>query len=208
MPDLIHSNETPHDGAEELLPWYATGRLDAQDRMTVEQHLSSCAACREQLGFERRLIEEFRSSDPQVGAGWARLRTRIVPPRHTRRDIPKNRVRRLVRHPALAALAAAQLGFLVLGAGLLLQMSRPDYHGLGSPSPAPAADVIVMFRADATLEDVKATLRSANASIVDGPTAADAYLLHVPERQRSQALARLRADDDVQMAEAIDGARR
>ena len=111
----------------------------------------------------------------------------------------------MVRHPAVATLAAAQLGFLVFGAGLLLWMSRPNYHALGSPSPSPSADVIVMFRADATIEDVKATLKSANASIVDGPTAADAYLLHVPERQRNQALVRLRADDDVQMAEAIDG---
>jgi hypothetical protein len=68
------------------------------------------------------------------------------------------------------------------------------------------ADVIVMFRADATVEDVKSTLRAANASIVEGPTAADAYLLHVPRQQRNVALARLRADDGVQMAEPIDGA--
>jgi hypothetical protein len=63
-----------------------------------------------------------------------------------------------------------------------------------------------MFRADATVEDIKSTLRAANASIVDGPTAADAYLLRVPQRQRNAALARLRADEDVQMAEPIDGA--
>jgi hypothetical protein len=111
-----------------------------------------------------------------------------------------------MKHPAVAALAAAQFAFLVIGAGLLLWLSRPTYHTLGSPSPAPAADVIVMFRADATVEDIKSTLRAANASIVDGPTAADAYLLHVPRQQRSRALAQLRADDDVQMAEAIDGA--
>lgn len=207
MSDLVHPSDRPHDAAEELLPWYATGRLDAADRLLVEQHLSSCAHCRQQLAIERRLIEEFRSSDPQVGAGWARLRGRIAPPRHARRSAPRNRLRRLVRHPAVAALAAAQLAFLVFGAGLLLWMSRPTYHALGSPSPSRSADVIVMFRADATAEDVKATLRSANASIVDGPTASDAYLLHVPERQRNQALARLRADDDVQMAEAIDGVR-
>ena len=63
-----------------------------------------------------------------------------------------------------------------------------------------------MFRADATIEDVKSTLQAANASIVDGPTDADAYLLHVPLAKRNLALARLRADDDVQMAEPIDGA--
>jgi hypothetical protein len=65
-----------------------------------------------------------------------------------------------------------------------------------------------MFRADATVEDVKSTLKAANASIVDGPTDADAYLLHVPEQHRNRALAHLRADDDVQMAEPIDGAPR
>jgi hypothetical protein len=63
-----------------------------------------------------------------------------------------------------------------------------------------------MFRADATVEDVRSTLKSANASIVDGPTDADAYLLHVPKQQRALALARLKADEDVQMAEPIDGA--
>ena len=114
----------------------------------------------------------------------------------------------IARHPAVATLAAAQLAFLIIGAALLLWLSRPSYQALGSSPPSPTADVIVMFRADATVEDVKSTLRAANASIIDGPTAADAYLLHVPERQRELALSRLRADDDVQMAEPIDGAPR
>ena len=65
-----------------------------------------------------------------------------------------------------------------------------------------------MFRTDATIEDVKSSLKAANASIVDGPTDADAYLLHVPEQRRNVALARLRADDAVQMAEPIDGVAR
>jgi hypothetical protein len=68
--------------------------------------------------------------------------------------------------------------------------------------------VIVIFRADATEEDVRATLRAANASIVGGPTEADAYLLQSPRQQRKQGLARLRADDEVQMAEPIDEASR
>ena len=38
-----------------------------------------------------------------------------------------------------------------------------------------------------------------------GPTAADAYLLRVPATQRQLALARLQSDDQVQMAEPIDG---
>jgi len=206
MQDHIHSAQRPHHEAEELLPWYAAGQLNPPERLVVEEHLSSCADCREQLTFERRLIQEFRSLEPQVEAGWARLRSRIEPPPR-RREARKGSApaSRLIKHPAVAALAAAQFAFLIFGAGMLLWLSRPTYHALGSTSPAPTADVIVMFRADATVEDVKSSLRAANASIVDGPTAADAYLLHVPRQQRNQALARLRADDDVQMAEPIDG---
>ena len=207
MSDMTHLTDEAHDQAEELLPWYATGQIDVADRLLVEQHLSSCSACREQLADERRLIREFRAQDPQVGSGWARLRARIEPPpRREGRTGFAASLLKLVRHPAVATLAAAQFAFLVLGAGLLLWLSRPAYHTLGSAPPPPTADVIVMFRADATVEEVKAALRSANASIVDGPTAADAYLLHVPLEQRNLALTRLRADDDVQMAEPIDGA--
>lgn len=207
MSEMTHLTDQLHDEAEELLPWYVTGQIEVADRLLVEQHLSSCSACREQLGVERRLIQEFRGQDPQVGAGWARLRARIEPPprrRESRTGLAAPLLK-LARHPAIAALAAAQFAFLVLGAGLLLWLSRPTYHALGSASPPPTADVIVMFRADATVEDVRAALRSANASVVDGPTAADAFLLHVPRQQRNLALARLRADDDVQMAEPIDG---
>jgi hypothetical protein len=203
MLDHLHSQDRPHHEAEELLPWYASGRLEPADRLLVEEHLSSCAKCCEQLGLERRLIQEFRSFAPEVDAGWARLRSRIAP---RPAQVAPRPSWRFVRHPALAALAAAQLGFLVFGAGILLWLSRPTYHALGSPPSSPSADVIVMFRADATIEDVNSTLQAANASIVEGPTDADAYLLHVPLRKRNLALARLRADDDVQMAEPIDGA--
>ena len=205
MSDLNHSNDQPHE-AEELLPWYASGRLDPADRLLVEEHLSSCAGCREQLTLERRVIREFRSLAPEMDAGWARLLSRVAPPPAPRKE-PRS-MWRMVRHPAVATLAAAQVAFLVFGAATLLWLSRPTYQALGSAPPTTTADVIVMFRGDATIEDVRSTLRAANASIVDGPTDADAYLLHVPARQRNIALARLRADDDVQMAEPIDGALR
>jgi len=205
MSDLNHSNDQPHE-AEELLPWYASGRLDPADRLLVEEHLSSCPGCREQLTLERRVIREFRSLAPEMDAGWARLLSRVAPPPAPRKE-PRP-MWRMARHPAVAALAAAQVAFLVFGAATLLWLSRPTYQALGSAPPSTTADVIVMFRADATIEDVRSTLRAANASIVDGPTDADAYLLHVPARQRNIALTRLRADDDVQMAEPIDGAPR
>lgn len=205
--DPIHSASAPHDPAEELLPWYATGQLDAADRARVERHLYSCAACREQLSIERRLIGEFQTSSPQVESGWARLRARIDPPR--RAPAPKPPVFAdvwtILRRPAVATLVAAQLALIVVGGGALYSLTRPDYHVLGS-APAPvSANALVIFSGGAKEADVQAALNSARASIVGGPTAAGAYLVHVDPAARSASLARLRAADSVVLAQPIDG---
>jgi anti-sigma factor RsiW len=199
--------DRPHDEAEALLPWYATGQLEPADRLVVERHLSSCPECREQLGIERRLIQEFRGCAPEVDAGWARLRQRIEPRpdgRATSRHLRSPRLN-FVRRPAIAALAAAQLAIVVIGGGWIWSLSRPSYHALGSASSPAAANAIIIFRPTATEEDLRTTLKSAGASIVEGPTDADAYLLHLPPEKRRQLLNRLQSDNDVQMAQPIDG---
>jgi anti-sigma factor RsiW len=199
----------PHDEAEALLPWYATGQLEGDERALVERHLASCLACQRQLRFDHRMIGEFDHLDPQVESGWARLRARLdkkSEPRHHRRALAG--AWDFVRRPAVAMLVAAQLAFVVVAGGVLLSLDRPQYQALGSPAPAAAraANVIVVFHADATQRDIVGILRASNASLVGGPTAADAYLLRVPAERRGAALARLRADDDVQMAEPLDEA--
>jgi anti-sigma factor RsiW len=209
MPMAGHNltDRKPHDEAEELLPWYANGQLDAPDRARVDAHLSTCAYCRQQLALERRLIDEFQAMTPEVESGWARVRARIAAPApvRPRRSRPFTEVWTYLSRPAVAGLVAAQLAFVVIAGGTLLSLSRPDYHALGS-APAPAsANVIVIFRAEATEADVRDVLKAANASIVGGPTPANAYLLHVAPPQRQPALAKLQSDDNVEMAEPIDG---
>ena len=195
----------PHDEAEELLPWYANGQLDASDRAKVDAHLSSCAHCRQQLALERRLIDEFQAMTLEIESGWARLRNRIEAPASVpvgrfapKRPSPLAQAWALFSRPAIATLAAAQLAFVVLAGGALLSLSS-------APPPA-AGNVIVIFRADATEQGIRNALRSAGASIVEGPTPANAYLLHVAPRQRQFALGRLQSDKIVQMAQPIDGA--
>jgi hypothetical protein len=114
----------------------------------------------------------------------------------------------LLRRPAVATLAAAQLAFVVLAGGAFLSLSKPEYRALSSSTPPAAGNVIVIFRSDATQEDVLDTLRASGASLIGGPTSADAYLLRVPANRRAAAVARLQADDDVQMAQPIDEAPR
>ena len=67
--------EQPHDEAEELLPWYVTGQLDATERERVEAHLADCASCRDEFVLERRRMQDLRSFSPRssrAGSAFAR----------------------------------------------------------------------------------------------------------------------------------------
>lgn len=207
MPDPIRSDDNPHDEAEALLPWYATGQLDPSDRALVETHLLSCGQCQRQLGLELRMVDEFQTFSPEVDSAWARLRRRIEPRESWLERLSRQGAQawRELSRPPVARLAFAQLAFVVVAGGLLLSLSQPSYHALGSASVPAAANVIVMFRPDTTEAEIRGALEHSGASLVGGPTEADAYLLAVPANSRPSALERLRADREITMAEAIDG---
>jgi anti-sigma factor RsiW len=196
-----------HEAADALLPWYAAGEIDARDRAAVETHLADCAECRRQLALERRLVDEFQAHSPDLDSGWARLRGRIEAPAARRAKIRDawDEFWGLLSRPGIAALATAQVAFLVVGGAALHSLSRPAYHALGS-APAPASgNALVMFRADATEQQIADTLRRSGATIVGGPTAADAFVLRVPAERRQAALARLQSAAIVKLAQPIDG---
>ena len=211
MVDPTQIDRDPHGEAESLLPWYATGQLDTDDRAIVEAHLSSCAHCQRQLQVERKLIEQFQTLAP-VDSGWERLRQRIQTPAPRRRAGLRETVVEawhILTRPAVAALATAQVAFVALAAALLPSMTAPAYVALGDrPAAAPQANIIVMFRPEVTVADMRDTLKASDASLVGGPTAADAYLLRVPDNERPAVLDKLASNDDVMMAQPIDGAAR
>ena len=80
---------------------------------------------------------------------------------------------------------------------VLLSLSQPAYHALGSAPPPQSANVIAMFRADTTEHEMRKLLRANGATLVGGPTSADAYLLRVPAVSRATVLAKLRSDRHV-----------
>ena len=207
MADLLPSEINRHDDTEELLPWYVTGQLQADERALVEQHLSACAHCRRQLELERRMIHAYGAMSPDIDSGWARLR-RAIERRHGWRHTVGRSLSaawRMISRPAVIAIGVAQLLFVIVSASILLSLARPSYHALGSAAAPPSANVIAMFRADTTEAQLRHVLRTSGASLAGGPTSADAYLLQVPARSREAALARLRADPQVLMAQPIDG---
>lgn len=213
MSNQISSDQKPHDEAEALLPWYATGQLDDREREHVEQHLLACSGCRAQLAVERRMVDEFRRSTPEVESGWARMRARIemkapspeVTTTYRSLSATLAEFWSVLTRPVVAAIAAAQVGFVALASTLLIWLSQPAYHALGSSQAPASANMLVMFRASATVQDVRNALQGSGGTIVGGPTATGAYLIHVEPGQRQTALAKLQSNDDVQLAAQIDG---
>jgi hypothetical protein len=196
-----------HDEAEELLPWYATGQLEAADHARLEAHFASCARCQRKLGLERLLVDRVRAFAPDVESGWARLRNRIETrsARRSRIAVAAGELWQFVSRPVVAAVATAQVAFLALGAWLVQPLSQPAFVALGSAQTAASANIIVMFRPDAREAELRAAIEASGASLVGGPTDADAYLLHVPPGAREAALTRLGADRNVTLAQPIDG---
>jgi anti-sigma factor RsiW len=199
----------PHDEAEELLPWYVTGRLDAADRERVEKHLTDCARCQAQLRVERRLADEYRAYSPHVEASWTSLRKRIEPTLAKRLPAPPAAASgwRALRRPAIAMLMAAQLAIVVLTAGTVRYFAQPDpaYRALGSAPVAASANAVIVFQPQTREEQLRRLLNGSGAEVVGGPTDADAYVLHIAPAGRVAALAELRARPEVVMAEPIDG---
>lgn len=103
-----------HRRVEELLPAYALGVADPEERLEVEVHLEECSACRADLQAWRRTASAVASSPEPVAPG-ARVRKELLrtigepepaaPPAPSRRPP--------FRHAAAIAVAALALAALV-----------------------------------------------------------------------------------------------
>jgi len=220
---IIRFGGDQHRAVQLLLPWRLTGRLDDADRALVEAHLSACAECQAEAATEHRLAEEIMglpAAEPMhdVEHGWARMGRQVEfdAPRRARVWAPlrwsNGRLAEVGRQWRGSALflrwvVAAQFGLIVLAlSALLLSPSTQParYRALGAAPVVSSANVVVIFRPDVREKDLRATLMGNDARLVDGPTAADAYLLHVPTGERSAVLARLHKSALIELAEPVD----
>ncbi len=206
---IISLHGDGHAAAQDNLAGYVTGVLEPEEAARFEAHLRTCAECQADLVEERKLVGALRAlpADDTESAddGWAALR-----PRLTTRPGLKERVVRQWRASAswLRWAAAAQAAALIIGGGALiwsLHASAPAYHTLSAKAQPLAGNVVVVFRPDTTESDLRGALRDSHARLVDGPTAADAYVLHVAPAERDKAIADLRQKHIVVLAEPIDG---
>lgn len=208
MGNIIRLHPGRHDEIRALLPWFVTGRLDAAEEARVAAHVSACRECQDELQFERRLEVEVAIAPVDVEHGWASMRRKMdgtSPPRAGGAIGAWWRA-----SPSWLGWALASQAVLVLIAGALTTRmtagpaAPAPYRALSSAPATPAGNVVVIFRPDTREAALRHALQAADARLIDGPTAADAYVLHVPPAERARALAGLRARREVVLAQPLD----
>ena len=209
MAEIFPLKASEHDKVLELLPWFVNGTLSADETSRVEAHLEGCAECREALEFERQLARGVATLPLNVNDSWNAMEQRLGDER--REPAPSSNVHFLRRRVPVAwagagALAAAATVAIVLGLPAGQQpLTDQTYHTLSAPRTATPGQIVVLFKPDTTEQQVRVILSAQNARVVDGPTAAGAYVLHV-DGTPTQALNALRQSSQIVLAEPIEGA--
>jgi anti-sigma factor RsiW len=174
-----------HAEAWALLPWLASGRIQASDREWVEAHVSACAECRAELASQRMVATQMNREDalPESAASeeqrsfnklWARIEASesVSMPANgtTGAAIPMRRSSPTVRWLA-AAVVVQGLGLALFGinafngapADNIVTVADVPSHRLNAPA------VRIVFAPGASIATVNTLLTHQGLTIVSGP---------------------------------------
>jgi hypothetical protein len=184
---MIASDDSArHEEAWLSLPWLANGRLSQTERDKIEPHVRTCAACREELAFQRLLCNVLTEPDRVTyapGPSFRKLMDRIdgtaPPPRKTRQPdadpaIPTRRRinsnMSLWRPPGLAWAATFILAIGLGGVATSVYRSSQPLYRTHTDSPHAAANVLhIAFDRSVTVGEAEEVLRKSGARVVEGP---------------------------------------
>lgn len=212
MSGRIESRDNTHEGLRLLLPWYVTAKLTATDHVLIERHLAHCAGCQAELAAERNLHVLVAELPATLPPDWASLERRIGSRSSSAAiaglvaSIGFWLKQAGARRVSLGWVMLPQLVAALLIALVMLPGRSPAYRTQGSASGPASANAIIMFRPETREVDIRRLLADDDARLVDGPTAAGAYLLRISPARRSATLLRLRRDHAIVLIEPIDAA--
>lgn len=121
-------------GIKELLSEYIDGALDLETRGVVDQHLSECATCRQDLASMRALVDELGSLEPvQPPEDFLdQLHERMAPRFSFRRMVKALFVPAQIKIPL--ELATALTAAIIIFSALNIQYWRPKVVALREPA--------------------------------------------------------------------------
>jgi hypothetical protein len=219
-----------HEEAWLLLPWLANGRLSPAEREKVEEHVRVCAACTEELAFQRLMCKALAEPDRVTyapGPSFRKLLERIdattpqKPREASKAAAPRSRAARsasiaLWRPPGLAWAASFVLAIGLAGiASTVYRWSEPLYITHTDAARVTPNVLHIAFDRSLTIGEVEQLLRSDNARVVEGPGSTGIFGVtpvaiasdhaNGPNASREMQVlsARLRADPRVRWVEPI-----
>lgn len=216
MSQRVVNLDSTHHAVRDLLPWFVAGTLDAAESRLVDAHLQTCAACRGEVEWERQLREANNVELParDVNRAFAALRARLPAPARAATPSWRERLQawreNVLPRPwlgwALAAQTAMIAGLVVVLASTRVQMADEThtYRALSRPAAAEPARLVVAFAPHTEVAELRRVLLASGARIVDGPTAADAYILAVAAEKLDAAVQQLRAEKSVLLVQPLE----
>ena len=203
---ILTLNSDEHQVAQELLPWFVNGTLDAIEASQVLRHMAGCNLCRADAATQAELKGLSTEGAPggDVDRDWSALRSRLD------HDSAPLRAQAAMARPwwwqGLRLAMAVQVSVTIVIAIALVSAlpGGESYRALGAAPVVAEPNALVVFRADATTTQMSAALHAAGARIVGGPTVTDAYLLRLPTVSPA-ALASIRAQPGVLSVESLQG---
>ena len=195
---------------EELLPWYANGTLEGEDRAFVEAYLEQNPAARSELEWYRSLQQRVRENVPAVPAtiGLARTMRLIQGDRPTFSERVSAFFGNLGLRPsyALAALAvvAVQGGVITSLLGDVRD-NADQIRALRAVRVEEGPMLKVSFAPEAKETDIRMLLVQVHGELAGGPGQLGDYYLRVPAGTEAAALARVQAAPIVQAAALAPG---
>lgn len=192
---------------EELLPWYVTGRLNARDRERVSAYLerhpevaSSLTVAHEEADITSAANAAIRGPAPDA---LAKL-MRSLPVQPSSVTLSQSWFGRAVERlgawvgaltpPQLGMAAAAVITLFLVQAvtiGTLIGDRSGVYQtatGPKEPPPANAVELLIGFKAEATMAETSAFLKDNGLTVIDGPRAG-LYRVRAPATTAAPELA-------------------
>ncbi|MDE3039991.1 MAG: zf-HC2 domain-containing protein [Nitrospirota bacterium] len=197
-PDTLDQPIHP-EGA--LLPWYLNGTLREDERRQVDQHLSSCAACRAELDELAQLNVQLHEVYAAQSEPSSRLQRAVLgqvaleaSTKGAKSASGPQQLKGLDEWfrslfaprwaPALVVtLLVAQLGLLLWSMTRPTLLDQVTTRGLG----APTVRLRVVFQETASERQIRSLVQGLRGRIVDGPTSDGAYIMEFPAGDQAAA---------------------
>jgi hypothetical protein len=196
---------------QDLLPWYANGRISAADRAWVDEQLAADPLARAQLAWHRSLRERLQEAAPAVSdsIGLDQALARIRAEKHT---ADTGWAERLAAWLGLRpGVALVGLALVALQGGFILHLLNDRQDAANDIRAVRAIEVEerpmlkLNFAPDAKEADIRMLLMSVQGRLAGGPGQLGDYYVVVPDGKEGAAAEQLRANPIVQAVSLAPG---